>query len=476
MEYIINRRSPERLFRFFEEICAIPHPSYHEQGIADYLEAFAKERGLACYRDEMHNVLIKKPATRGEEHRAPILFQGHTDMVCEKNGDVDHDFLKDPLQLFLDGDLLGARGTTLGGDDGIAVAAMLAILDGELASHPPIECLFTVCEEVGLGGAQGFDYSRISARRLINMDSEALGVVTAGCAGGLRSELTLEADTEKNTRDCVELFVSGLAGGHSGCDIHRGRANANRLMGRLLAAIPDARLVCLVGGSKDNAIPRECRARVAVADVAQAERCLRAIAAEIAGELCADDRDFSFEICACERADATLDAQSTRRAIAILTSTQNGVLEWHRDVQGLVEYSRNLGVVRTDGNFVTFVFSSRSSQEGRLDATVRELDALGASLGCGTHHHSRYPGWSYAPASAVRDAYLRAYREVTGEDGRVEVIHAGLECGIIYSHLPDMDMISVGPTMYDIHSPAERLDLSSVELFWKTIVRVVELL
>lgn len=476
MEYIIKNRSPERLFRYFEEICAIPHPSYREEKVADYLVAFANERGLEYYRDEMNNVLIKKPATRGEEHRSPILFQGHTDMVCEKNADVDHDFLKDPLRLFLDGDLLGAAGTTLGGDDGIAVAAMLAILDGALAAHPPIECLFTVCEEVGLDGAQNFDYSRITARRLINMDSEVLGVVTAGCTGGLRSELALQTGVEKNTHDCLEIFVHGLAGGHSGCDIHRGRANANRLMGRLLAAVPDARLVSLNGGSKDNAIPRECRAQVSVADAAAAEKRLRDVAAEISCEMCADDRGFSLEIIACARAVETFDEKSTHRAIAILTATQNGVLEWHRDVDGLVEYSRNLGVVRTEGNTVTFVFSSRSSMEGRLDATVRELDALGASLGCKTHHHSRYPGWSYAPVSKVRDAYLRAYREVTGKDCRVEVIHAGLECGIIYSRLPDMDMISVGPTMYDIHSPSERLDLSSTETFWKTIVRVVELL
>lgn len=476
MEYLIKGRHPERLFRFFEEICAIPHPSYHEEQIADYLEKFARARGLECYRDALNNVLIKKSATRGEEHRAPILFQGHTDMVCEKNGDVEHDFLKDPLRLFLDGDLLGARGTTLGGDDGIAVAAMLAILDGELQAHPPIECLFTVCEEVGLNGAQGFDYSKLSARRLINMDSEALGVVTAGCAGGLRSELSLTGTRETGAGACLEIAVRGLAGGHSGCDIHRGRANANRLMGRLLAALKDFRIISLDGGSKDNAIPRECVARVSVKDAGGAEATLRAMASQIAGELCADDAGFSLDVrssaCDVER----LDGESTRRVLALLTASQNGVLEWHRDVAGLVEYSRNLGVVRTEGDTVTVVFSTRSSIEGRLDATVRELDALGAALGCAVKHHSRYPGWSYAPSSAVRDAYLRAYREVTGEEGRVEVIHAGLECGIIYSHLPDMDMISIGPDMSDIHSPDERLDLSSVETFWRTVVRLVEIL
>lgn len=476
MEYVIENRAPARVFRFFEELCAIPHPSFHEERVADYLEEFARARGLECYRDDLHNVLIKKPATKGQEMRAPILFQGHTDMVCEKNGDVEHDFLKDPLKLFLDGDLLGARGTTLGGDDGIAVAAMLAILDGELLAHPPIECLFTVCEEVGLNGAKGFDYSRLSARRLINMDSEALGVVTVGCAGGMRSELYVDSAWEENTRPALEITVRGLAGGHSGCDIHRGRANANRLMGRLLTALPDVRVSRIDGGSKDNAIPRECVACVAVDDVCAAKEILRALGEEIAGELCADDADFSLDVRACECVSEVLDGACTRRILAILSAVQNGVLEWHRDVAGLVEFSRNLGVVRTEQNGVNFVLSSRSSIEGRLDATVRELDALGAALGCRVCHHSRYPGWSYAPVSPLRDAYLRVYRELTGEECRVEVIHAGLECGIIYSHLPDMDMISIGPDMSDIHSPDERLDLSSVEIFWKTVERLVEIL
>ena len=476
MEYVIKDRAPARVFRFFEELCAIPHPSFHEERVADYLEEFARARGLECYRDDLHNVLIKKPATRGQEMRAPILFQGHTDMVCEKNGDVEHDFLKDPLRLFLDGNLLGARGTTLGGDDGIAVAAMLAILDGELAAHPPIECLFTVCEEVGLNGAKGFDYSRLSARRLINMDSEALGVVTVGCAGGMRSELYVDTVWEENTRPALEITVRGLAGGHSGCDIHRGRANANRLMGRLLAALPDVRISRIDGGSKDNAIPRESVACVTVNDVCAAKEILRSLGEEIARELCADDANFSLDVRACECVSEVLDGACTRRILAILSAVQNGVLEWHRDVVGLVEFSRNLGVVRTERGGVTFVLSSRSSIEGRLDATVRELNALGAALDCRVCHHSRYPGWSYAPVSVVRDAYLRAYRDVTGKECRVEVIHAGLECGIIYSHLPDMDMISIGPDMFDIHSPDERLDLSSVEVFWKTVERLVALL
>ncbi len=477
MNYIINGREPEAVFRFFEEICAIPHPSYHEERVADYLVEFAKVRGLEYYRDELHNVLIKKPATSGMEGRAPILFQGHTDMVCEKNGDVEHDFMKDPLKLFLDGDLLGARGTTLGGDDGIAVAMMLAMLDGSLSVHPALECLFTVAEEVGLNGAHGFDYSRISARIMVNLDSEDLGVITAGCAGGLRSDLSLTYKTVPVTGHAMRVSLTGLAGGHSGVDICTGRANANKLMGRLLANLCKqikVNLVSLEGGSKDNAIPRECAAVLSVSDFEQAKAFLNAEAERIRGELVAEDAGFSVSVRAMEGVKEALGDADTLRAVTLLATVDNGVKEMNRNVKGLPEWSRNLGVIRTENGTMDFIFSVRSAMESRLDASVDELDTLAKLLGYTAKHYSRYPGWDYAPVSPVRDAYLAAYRAVTGKDARVEVIHAGLECGIIYSKAPDMDIISIGPDMKDIHSPNERLDLSSVELFWKTLVALIE--
>ncbi|MBQ9773420.1 MAG: aminoacyl-histidine dipeptidase [Clostridia bacterium] len=505
MHYIINGREPAAVFRFFEEICAIPHPSYHEERIADYLVAFAASRGLEYYRDELHNVLIKKPATQGASERAPLLLQGHTDMVCEKNGDVEHDFLKDPLKLFLEGNLLGARGTTLGGDDGIAVAVMLAILDGALAEHPALECLFTVAEEVGLNGAHGFDYSKLVARRMINLDSEDLGVVTAGCAGGLRSELTVSGSAVPFCGQALRVSVQGLMGGHSGVDIATGRANANKLMGRVLARLARQdgfRIVSLCGGSKDNAIPRECEAVVAVSDAVAAVACVREAERLIAAELVAEDAGFAVTaeqmtapdamLCEAELVaedagfavtaeqmtapDAMLCEADSARVLAVLATVDNGIKEMNRSIKGLVEWSRNLGVVRTQGAEVTFVFSSRSAMESRLDASIDEIDTLAAIVGGKTNHHSRYPGWEYAPVSPLRDAYLAAYRTVTGKEARVDVIHAGLECGIISSHLPDMDIISIGPDMHDIHSPAERLDLASVELFWKTLEAVIDLL
>lgn len=476
MDFVIHGRKPASVFRFFEEISAIPRPSYHESGIADYLVAFAKERGLECYRDETNNVLIKKPATAGKENLPGVLFQGHTDMVCEKNADVAHDFLKDPLKLYVDGKMLRAKGTTLGADNGIAVAIMLAMLDGEIAEHPAMECLFTTAEEVGLDGANNFDYSRISARRLVNMDSEALGRITAGCAGGLRSDITLPCSTKPFAGRAIRVAISGLMGGHSGENINSGRANANKLMGRILAALWGEQkfaLVSLSGGSKDNAIPRECEALLAVLDADSAIDAITECAAEIANELSQDDKGFCV-ICEDAEEDAVMmDEESTLRAITLLSTVQNGVITMSKQVKGLVEFSRNLGVIRTEGDQITFTLSTRSSIESQLDASIDELELFAKLLGASIRHHGRYPGWSYAKTSAIRDAYLAAYREIVGGEAAIDVIHAGLECGVISSKLPDMDMISVGPDMFDIHSPDEALDLDSVETFWKIVERLI---
>lgn len=428
-----------------------------------------------CHRDAAHNILIKAPASHGMEGRPPILLQGHTDMVCEKNADVEHDFQKDPLSLYVEGGCLRAKGTTLGADDGIAVAVMLALLDGAVETHPAYECLFTTAEEVGLDGANAFDYSLLSARRMLNLDSEQLGVVTAGCAGGLRSDLTLSHTPIPFAGEGVHVQIKGLMGGHSGENINSGRANANKLMGRLLAKLSETCEVCLVsieGGSKDNAIPRECEAYLAVPDADAAIECLTEGAEEIAATLGRDDRGFSL-ICETSGPEAAMmNREDTIRAIGVLTCSSNGVLKMSHDVKGLVCYSRNLGVVRYEDGKMTFVFSSRSEIESHLDDSIRELDLLATLTGCTTRHHSRYPGWSYAPKSPLRDAYCQVYREVTGEDATINVIHAGLECGVIYSRVP-MDIISIGPTMHDIHSPNEALELDSVDTFWRVLATLI---
>ncbi len=479
MSYLIQNRKPASVFRFFEDICAIPHPSYHEEKVADYLCAFAADRGLEYYRDDLHNVLIKKPATPDRKDAAPILFQGHTDMVCVKTADSTIDFMKDGLSLYIDGDFLRAKDTTLGADDGIAVAVMLALLDGELSSHPALECLFTAAEEVGLDGAEGFDYSKIFARKMINMDSEDLGIITAGCAGGLRSTLTKTCERIPVKGECLKISLQGLFGGHSGVDICSGRANANKLMGRMLAkwqkAEGEAHLISLNGGSKDNAIPSICEAVIATADAQKTTALIEQTASQIATELAKDDSGFFVTVTPVQAPEMMFSTADSAQLIAILATVDNGVKEMNYNIKGLPEWSRNLGVITTTSDEVEFVFASRSAIESRLDASIDELDALGRITGCVTKHYSRYPGWDYAPVSPLRDLYAHAYREITGKDAIVDVIHAGLECGIIVSKLPDLDVISVGPDMRDVHSPDERLNLSSVEIFWQTIEKLIEM-
>lgn len=480
-EYVISGYEPLGFFRFFEDISRIPRGSGNEKGIADHLVRFAEERGIEYYRDSLHNVLYRIPATAGRENEPSVLLQGHTDMVCEKNADTDHDFLTDPLKLYVDEKgWLHARGTTLGGDDGVAVAAMMAVADGLIDSHPPIECLFTVSEEVGLDGANGFDYSRIKSRILLNMDSEEEDAVIVGCAGGVRSDLLVAPRWQKRRGVAIEIALRGLKGGHSGEDINKGRANANLLMGRILLkvnAVADIRISSIVGGSKDNAIPRECTA-VIVSKGEDAERVTAAVQAEIdaiAKEISSDDAGFCGSVTRVKR--NTLPARmcdrlSSERLITLLGSVRNGVLKMGYGTENFVEWSRSLGVIETKGDAIRVVFSSRSSIEAQLDASTAELDALARLIGAEVSHHGRYPGWEYNPVSPIREKYLRVSQELL-MPATVRVIHAGLECGVIASNLPGLDAISFGPNMRDIHSPEEALDLKSTERFFRKLAALL---
>lgn len=473
---IENFKYPKTL-RFFEEISAIPRGSYHEEKIADYLVSFAEERGLEVDRDTLGNVLINCPATEGFEDRPALLLQGHTDMVCEKNADVEHDFLKDPLDLYEENGWIRARGTTLGADNGVAIATMLAILDGEHEGHPALQCLFTVSEEVGLDGAKAFDYSRITARRMINMDSADDSTIIVGCAGGERSLLTLPVCREESCGVSYRLRIGGLSGGHSGEDVDRGRANANKLLGRILWSLcrddESVRLVSYKGGSKDNAIPREAEAVLKLSRFEVAREKMERIVAEIKGELCRDDRDAFFTLEPIESEALPMDRESTLRAILMAYIIPVGVFARSTELAGLVEYSRNLGVLSTEGNAVKAVLSSRSAKVSQIDASAAELDAFALLLGGESRHNSRYPGWSFAEKSELREEYGAVYRELFGEELRMEVIHAGLECGIIKEALPDMDMLSCGPIILNLHSPDEALNVASFERFLCLIHKVL---
>lgn len=482
MSYVVNGYEPEKFFHYFEDLAAIPHGSGNEAAVSDWLVSFAQARGLEYVRDEWNNVLIRMPATAGREGEPALLLQGHTDMVCEKNRDTEHDFLTEGLKLEVRDGWLHAKGTTLGGDDGVAVAAMLTVLDGGVKSNPPIECLFTATEETGLIGATNFDYSHIRARRMINMDNETLSAVIAGCAGGIRSEISMPVSTVPYRQDRLEINLKGLCGGHSGECIHLGRANANRLMGRILLALYNAhpfRIVEIEGGTKDNAIPRESRAVIATDFVEDSKAFLAAQADMVAAELGEDDKNFTLTVTDApsggELARA-MDTLATSRMLALLNVVTDGVLSMSHGVAGLVEFSRNLGVVGIDTENMRFncVYSSRSAIEAQLDASVAQLDAFASLVGAKTRHYSRYPGWNFQKDSAIRDAYLASYRRVMGEDAAVTLIHAGLECGIIKANIPDMDAISVGPDMEGLHSPDERLELASCEKFWQIVAGVIE--
>ena len=480
MNYVIQGYEPKAVFTIFEDLCAIPHGSGNEKGIADYIEAYANKRGLFVLRDETGNVFVRKNATEGYEDTPAILLQGHMDMVCEKNSDSDHDFLKDPLKLSVKDGQLWADGTTLGADNGIAVAMMLALLDTD--AHPTLECLFTVEEETGLAGAQGFDCSVVTAKRMINLDSEEDHQITAGCAGGKRTEYTFQNEFQtSNEGDLfLDLSVTGLSGGHSGAEIHCGKTNAIVLMGRLLSAayaVQKFRLVKINGGGKDNAIARECFATVQVENEAALATVKKAVIGEslrVRKEINRDDKELSVGMGKGAYADRCLTAETTEKILGFLSTLRTGVLKMSNQIAGLVEFSRNLGIAATEEDCIRFTLSTRSSLEAQLDLSIRELDTLATLVGADCRHYARYPGWEFEPASLLREQYIEKFKFLFGKEPTVGVIHAGLECGILSSKMPGMDIISIGPNMYDIHSPDEHLDLASCGRVWQAVKAVVE--
>ncbi len=455
---------PEKALAYFEELCSIPHGSGNEEAVAHYIEDFARARGLFCIRDAKNNVFIRKEATDGYENVPAYLLQGHTDMVCAKETSSDHDFERDALDLYLEDGWLRAKGTTLGGDDGIAVAFMLALLDGEIKEHPTLECLFTVEEETGLGGAEGFDYSVVTAKKMINLDSESEDEVCAGCAGGVRSKISFKPTLETSSGDVITLSVDGLFGGHSGVEINCGRANAIILVANMLSEIAKDQglaLVSLVGGEKDNAIPRMCSAKFVAEDASRAVATIERLDAEIREGLCEADANLKISVSVDADVENVETLVESAKLLDMLRDIKVGVLAISAHLEGLVEFSRNLGVidVTSEGAFITY--SSRSAKEEQIDLSIAQVDEKIGAIGASVRHANRYPGWDFLPESELRDSYVRKFKEIMGKDVQTVVIHAGLECGIIKSRIPDMDIISIGPNMRNIHTPDEALELSS---------------
>lgn len=470
------------LIEYFKRISDIPRPSFHEEKIADYICNFAEERGLFYTRDSYNNVFVRLPATKGREGEDALLLQGHTDMVCEKNADVEHDFFNEGIELVESDGYIRARGTTLGADNGVAVAIMLYILDGaegNIKSHPTIECLFTATEEKGLIGAAGFDYSVVTATRMLNMDSADDFEIIVGCAGGERSELTFDFTAESCSLPCTKIAVKGLFGGHSGEDINRGRANANKIMGRVLNALAQSRelrIASICGGNKDNAIPRECEAVILSNDIDAIEREAEILCSEIRAELSAEDSAFSLSL---EREGGERMAFSvadTKKIIFLMVTVPDGVLKMSCELESMVEFSRNLGIVFADAKEgrAELVFMTRSAKTSQIKASAQQIASYADMLGGRVSVASSYPGWDGSPDSPLCKLYAQSHKECFGGECRVSVIHAGLECAIIKQLCPTLDIISSGAVVLDLHSPDESLEIASFERFFTAVKTLIE--
>lgn len=454
---------PKRVFDFFKELSRIPRESGHTAAVSQWTADFAEARGLRYRRDGLGNVVIWKDASPGYEDHPAVILQGHVDMVCVKDPVVEHDFARDPLKLALDGQWLKAEGTSLGGDDGAAVAMMLTLLDGKGISHPPIEAVFTVDEEVGLLGAAGLDCSDLRGRTLINLDSEAEGVLTVGCAGGARCDLELALPVSDAPGKLCTLEFSGLPGGHSGTEIHKKIPNANRVLAQCLETLPEARLVSLHGGEQDNAIPSQAKA-VFVLPEDQTGGAAEKFREVYPGAV------FTW---ASHSPVKALSPEDSRKAVQLILSAPDGVQAMEPDLPGQVRTSLNLGVLRLNEGNLRLTWSVRSSSAAEKEALIGALQALADGCGAGFGRRGDYPAWEYRPQSRLRDVMVRVFRERCGREPVVETIHAGLECGLLAEKLPGLDAVSIGPDMRDIHSPRERLSVPSVERSWNYLLAVL---
>ena len=476
---VLENCEPKRVFHYFEEICKIPHGSGNTRQISDYLVQFAKNHDLKYIQDEMNNVVIYKPGTAGYENAPTVIVQGHMDMVCEKRPDVDHDFTKDGLNLSVEGDYVSANGTTLGGDDGIAVAYGLALLESDTIAHPPLEVFITVDEEIGLLGAVGFDCSVLKGRRFINLDSEAEGSLWISCAGGLSGishipVTRLEAKGEKLT-----VKISGLMGGHSGAEIDKNRANANSLLGKFLHGL-DAKagyeLISVQGGQKDNAITRESIAELLT--VKENVEAVKEYAASMQTawreEYTGTDEGITVTVTEEGEQDAkVLHPTSKEKVVFFLVNVPYGVQKMSGTIKGLVETSTNIGILKTSENEVLGSSSIRSSVETARDALSDKIEYLTEFLGGEYERQGVYPAWEYRKDSPLRDKMVEVYEEMYGQKPNVVAIHAGLECGLFYKKMEGLDCVSLGPDMKDIHTSEEVLSISSKERVWKYLVKVL---
>ena len=477
---ILENLEPQDVFYYLEEICKIPHGSGNTGQISDYLKAFADEHGLYCRQDELNNIIMVKEASKGYEDHEPVLLQGHMDMVAVKDAYCTIDMTKDGLQLEILGDRLTAKGTSLGGDDGIAVAFGLALLAGEEYRHPRIELILTVDEEVGMEGATGLTVDDLTAKRMINLDQEEEKIFITGCAGGARIDIRKKTETEQVKGVLCKLKISGLQGGHSGQEINKERGNAICLMGRLLAALQEKTPIYLKevnGGTADNAIPNEVCAEIVVTEwtediAAFMEEKFCGLKAEFAGkedglkcELQVGTEDALIEVC---------NRKDSEQWIHLLNVIPHGVIANSVKMKGLVETSLNPGILIVSTAEGMVSTSVRSSNTAAKEALINQLKSLAALCNATVGIRGDYPGWDYDPDSPLREKMVAIYEEMYGVKPQIEAIHAGLECGIFQSKIPGLDCVSIGPDMQDIHTTRETLSIPSVQRVWKFLLKVLE--
>lgn len=473
---------PELIWKCFDEVTKIPRPSCHEEQIREFLLKFAKDHNIEAKTDKVGNVVMKRPATPGYENAPVVILQGHMDMVAEKNNGVKHDFMKDPIDTYVDGDWVKARGTTLGADNGIGVAAaMAAMIDPDL-KHGPLEALFTVNEEIGLEGAENLGEDMISGNILINMDSEDDGEIFVGCAGGIdtTADFTYQRSFTPDNFEYLRVAVSGLLGGHSGSDINLGRANANKIIARLIWNCSqkwDITVCEISGGNLRNAIPREALAVFGVHSTHSEElqKYIKEFYEDIINEYKGVEPSMDFKIEQAERPEYCMDSKTSIALVRALYSAPHGVYSMSRDIEGLVETSTNLAAVKMlDDNVVRVTTSQRSSVESRKNDIAGQVEAHFQLAGAKVYHSDGYPGWAPNMQSPIMKLSAEAYEELFGVKPAIKAIHAGLECGLFLTKHPSLDMVSFGPTMTGVHSPDEKLLIPTVEKFWKHLARVLE--
>lgn len=479
---ILEGIKPERVMYYFEEITKIPRCSKHEEKISNFLVNIAKKLGLEVIQDEALNVIIKKCATRGYENSPTVILQGHMDMVCEKTPDSNHDFSKDPIKFELEGDYIIAKETTLGADNGIAIAMILAILESDDIPHPAIEALITTDEESGMTGANALNPDSLKGKILINLDSEEEGTILVSCAGGERNIINIpiewkDASTEK---EAFELIVTGLKGGHSGMEIDKGRANSNKIIGRVLNRLSKEvkfDLYHIEGGSKPNAIPRYAIAKVAIStdEYERANEIIIKLNNEFKKELIHSDKDIVIEL---KRIDEGLEKvfsdDTKNKVITALNLIPYGVQTMSMAIKGLVESSNNLGVVKSYDNHITLESAIRSSVGSLKQFISEQIELIAQAIGASFVRISSYPAWQYKENSYIREIIKETYKELYNEEVKISAIHAGLECGLFDEKFEDMDMVSLGPNMFGVHAPGEKLSISSTERTFNLLLKVLE--